>query len=194
VSIVLIGEDEPDVTLALKTIFSRAGYRVLTAADGVTILEMARHWKPDLMILDIAMPHMSGLDVCRAVRAQPEICDTPVMMVSGWGFTTDMAAGTEAGADDYVVKPFEKDDLLTRANRLIAARAEARQAAEMRRAAEPRQDADAQWTSELRRDSRERRGAELRQDADARSDAEAMESEAVPVYMSMHRRVDRDRR
>ena len=129
-AIVLIGEDEPDVSLALKTIFSRAGHRVLTAADGVTILEMARHWKPDLMILDIAMPHMSGLDVCRALRAESEIADTPVMMVSGWGFTTDMEAGAAAGADDYVVKPFDKDDLLCRADTLMARRAEMRRTAE----------------------------------------------------------------
>jgi DNA-binding response OmpR family regulator len=116
---VLIGEDEPDVSLALKSVFDRAGYRVLTAADGATALDMACRWMPDLMILDLGMPHMSGLEVCRALRADPAIAHTPVMMVSGWGFTTDLEAGTEAGANDYVVKPFDKDDLLARAEALM---------------------------------------------------------------------------
>src|SRR4030081_1076807 len=105
----LIGEDESDVSLALKSVFSRAGYRVLTAADGVTALEMVRRWMPDLLVLDLNMPHMSGLEVCRAMRAEPAIADTPVMMVSGWGFSTDLEAGNEAGADDYIVKPFDKN-------------------------------------------------------------------------------------
>src|SRR5438445_13864414 len=116
---VLIGEDEPDVSLAIKSVFSRAGYRVLTAADGATALDMACRWKPDLVILDLGMPHMSGLDVCRALRAEPSIAHTPVMMVSGWGFSTDLKAGTEAGADDYLVKPFDKNDLLARAETLM---------------------------------------------------------------------------
>lgn len=119
---VLIAEDDPDVCTALKTIFMRAGYRVLTAADGTAAIDMVHRWRPDLLLLDVSMPGITGLDVCRIVRADPDSAGMAVLMVSSWAFATDFEAGLAAGADGYLVKPFSNDEVLERADALLRRR------------------------------------------------------------------------
>ena len=116
---VLIAEDDPDVCTALKTIFMRAGYRVLTAADGTAAIDLTHRWRPDILLLDVSMPGITGLDVCRIVRADRSLTQTAILMVSSWAFASDFEAGLAAGADGYLVKPFSNDEVLERAQALL---------------------------------------------------------------------------
>jgi len=109
---VLIVEDEPDMVLGLKDNFEYEGYDVLVARDGREGLDRALADRPDLILLDIMLPKMSGLDVCRALRSNG--VDTPVIMLTARGQEIDKVVGLETGADDYVTKPFSIKELLAR--------------------------------------------------------------------------------
>lgn len=88
--------------------------------DGAAALEMARQWQPDLVLADVMMPGtMDGLGLCRALRADPQLCDVPVMMISARGHQIDREAGLEAGANTYLVKPFSPMELLERSIELL---------------------------------------------------------------------------
>ena len=97
------------------------GYRVIAVDNGRAGIEAVREHRPDLVILDVMMNDMSGLDVARALRRQHSLIALPIIMVTARSRTRDMIAGFEAGANDYVVKPFVKDELLTRISTLIEA-------------------------------------------------------------------------
>ena len=107
---ILIIEDEPDMVLGLKDNFEFEGYEVTTASDGETGLERARSQKPDLVILDIMMPKLSGLEVCKTLRG--EGFSAPILMLTARGQEIDKVVGLELGADDYVTKPFSIRELL----------------------------------------------------------------------------------
>ena len=109
---ILIIEDEPDMVLGLKDNFEFEGYEVLTAADGATGLERARSPKPDLVVLDIMLPKLSGLEVCKMLRG--EGFDKPIIMLTARGQEIDKVVGLELGADDYVTKPFSPRELVSR--------------------------------------------------------------------------------
>ena len=109
---VLIIEDEPDMVLGLKDNFEYEGYDVTVARDGREGLDRAMADNPDLILLDIMLPKMSGLDVCRALRSNG--VDTPVIMLTARGQEIDKVIGLEMGADDYVTKPFSIKELLAR--------------------------------------------------------------------------------
>ncbi|HKP86701.1 MAG TPA: response regulator transcription factor, partial [Blastocatellia bacterium] len=109
---VLIIEDEPDMVLGLKDNFEYEGYDVVVARDGREGLDRAMADNPDLILLDIMLPKMSGLDVCRALRSNG--LDTPVIMLTARGQEIDKVIGLEMGADDYVTKPFSIKELLAR--------------------------------------------------------------------------------
>ncbi|MFL6276111.1 MAG: response regulator transcription factor [Blastocatellia bacterium] len=108
----LIIEDEPDMVLGLKDNFEYEGYDVMVARDGREGLTRALADRPDLILLDIMLPKMSGLDVCRELRNQG--LDTPVIMLTARGQEIDKVIGLEMGADDYVTKPFSIKELLAR--------------------------------------------------------------------------------
>lgn len=116
---VVIGEDDPDLCTAMKMIFQRAGHQVCVAADGLTTLETARRWRPGLLVLDVAIPGMSGLEVCRVPRADAGTAHLPILIVSASAFPGDLDAGRAAGADDYLAKPFANAELLARATTLL---------------------------------------------------------------------------
>jgi len=116
---IVIGEDNADLRDALGMIFRRAGHDVTTASDGPTCLETVRDHQPDLLVVDVSMPGMTGLEVCRAIRADEELAELPILMVSAWATVGDAQAGRVAGAGEYVAKPFNTADLLARADRLI---------------------------------------------------------------------------
>ena len=114
---VLLVEDEPDMLLGLKDNFEFEGYEVVTATDGAVALERARAHKPDLVILDIMLPKLSGLEVCKMLRG--EGFDKPIIMLTARGQEIDKVVGLELGADDYVTKPFSIRELLARVRAIL---------------------------------------------------------------------------
>jgi DNA-binding response OmpR family regulator len=114
---ILIVEDEPDMVLGLKDNFEFEGYEVITAPDGAAGLERARTHKPDLIILDIMLPKLSGLEVCKTLRS--EGVQTPIIMLTARGQEIDKVVGLELGADDYVTKPFSIREVLARVRAIL---------------------------------------------------------------------------
>jgi two-component system KDP operon response regulator KdpE len=108
---ILVVDDEAQITRVLKTTLSAQGYSIRAAADGVQALEEMKSWAPDLIITDLRMPHMDGLELCRKVRAQTRI---PIIVLSVKGEETIKVEALDAGADDYVTKPFSVNELLAR--------------------------------------------------------------------------------
>jgi DNA-binding response OmpR family regulator len=114
---ILIVEDEPHMVSGLRDNFEFEGYQVITAADGIEGLERALSDAPDLIVLDVMMPRMSGLDVCKQLKAKrPSI---PIIMLTARGQEVDKVVGLELGADDYVTKPFSIRELLARVKAVL---------------------------------------------------------------------------
>jgi DNA-binding response OmpR family regulator len=114
---ILIVEDEPNMVAGLRDNFEFEGYDVITAPDGVAGLERALNEAPDLVILDVMMPRMSGLDVCKQLKAKrPSV---PIIMLTARGQEVDKVVGLELGADDYVTKPFSIRELLARVKAVL---------------------------------------------------------------------------
>jgi DNA-binding response OmpR family regulator len=114
---ILIIEDEPNMVAGLRDNFEYEGYQVITAPDGVTGLERALSEAPDLVILDVMMPRMSGLDVCKQLKSKrPSV---PIIMLTARGQEVDKVVGLELGADDYVTKPFSIRELLARVKAVL---------------------------------------------------------------------------
>lgn len=109
---ILIIEDEPDLALGLRNNLEYEGYEVRTAQDGEQGLNLACQERPDLILLDIMLPKLSGLDVCRQLRSRG--VQTPIIMLTARGQEIDKVIGLEIGADDYVTKPFSLRELLAR--------------------------------------------------------------------------------
>jgi DNA-binding response OmpR family regulator len=113
---VLVVDDEPTLVATLKYNLERDGYRVLTATDGAAALSVARAEHPDLLLLDLMLPVMDGLEVCRLVRREQQM---PILMLTARGEEIDKVVGLELGADDYVTKPFGMRELLARVRALL---------------------------------------------------------------------------
>jgi len=109
---ILIVEDEPKMVIGLRDNFQFEGYHVLVASDGESGIESARENKPDLVILDVMLPKLSGLDVCRRLRG--EGFSQPILMLTARGQEIDKVVGLEVGADDYITKPFSIKELIAR--------------------------------------------------------------------------------
>ena len=109
---ILIVEDEKNIVDILSFNLGREGYETLEAYDGEAGLQLALEQNPDLILLDLMLPRMSGFDVCRAVRAKGQ--NTPVIMLTAREEETDKVLGLELGADDYITKPFSMRELLAR--------------------------------------------------------------------------------
>jgi DNA-binding response OmpR family regulator len=114
---ILIVEDEPNMVAGLRDNFEFEGYEVITAPDGVAGLERALSESPDLVILDVMMPRMSGLDVCKQLKSRRP--STPIIMLTARGQEVDKVVGLELGADDYVTKPFSIRELLARVKAVL---------------------------------------------------------------------------
>jgi DNA-binding response OmpR family regulator len=114
---ILIVEDEPAMVAGLRDNFEYEGFEVISAGDGVTGLERALKDSPDLVVLDVMMPRMSGLDVCKQLKAQrPAV---PIIMLTARGQEIDKVVGLELGADDYVTKPFSVRELMARVKAVL---------------------------------------------------------------------------
>ena len=117
---VLIVEDDPVILRLLEVNFELEGMEVLLAGDGADGLELAKERRPDLVVTDIMMPKLSGIELVESLRADPMTAGIPIILLSAKAQTADLKAGMDAGADDYVTKPFEPLDLLDRANSLLS--------------------------------------------------------------------------
>lgn len=115
--LILIAEDDPEVRQALERILSFEGYRHVSANDGAAALEAVKEHEPSMIVLDVMMPFVDGLTVCRTLRDRGD--RTPVLMLTAREEIPDRVAGLDAGADDYVAKPFALDELLARIRALL---------------------------------------------------------------------------
>lgn len=121
---ILLVEDERDLLELLKYNLDREGYDVSTAETGEDGLKLVRNQPPDLILLDLMLPSMDGLEVCRSLKARPDTASIPVIMLTAKGEESDIVAGLELGADDYITKPFSPRILMARIKAVLR-RAEA---------------------------------------------------------------------
>src|SRR5256885_4795625 len=108
---ILVVDDEPQITRVLRTSLSNHGYDIRVANDGETALEIIKDWSPDLVITDLSMPNMDGLELCRVLRTKTQI---PILVLSVRGEERTKVKALDAGADDYITKPFGIEELLAR--------------------------------------------------------------------------------
>jgi CheY-like chemotaxis protein len=120
---VLIADDDPQGVELLEAYLGDSGYEIQTAADGEETLAKVQTWQPDLILLDIMMPKISGFEVCKRLRAAPATRSTPVLMITALDQQSDIERAVEAGTDDFVTKPINKKQLLL----LVAALLQSRQ-------------------------------------------------------------------
>jgi DNA-binding response OmpR family regulator len=113
---ILVVDDEPKIVQLARDYIDRAGFAVLTAGDGKSALAVARAEKPDLIVLDLGLPGMDGLDVARAVRKDSNV---PIIILTARGEETDKLVGLELGADDYITKPFSPKELVARVRAVL---------------------------------------------------------------------------
>ena len=114
--LILVVDDEPKIVKLARDYLEQNGFRVQTAMDGTTALAMARHEQPDMVVLDLNLPGMDGLDVCRALRRESNV---PIIMLTARVEETDRLIGLELGADDYITKPFSPRELVARVRAVL---------------------------------------------------------------------------
>lgn len=115
---ILVVEDDPDIRIMVSFIL-RDHYEVVLCEDGRCGIEKALQEKPDLILLDIYMPGISGLEVCKVVRDSPEIASTPIIILTAGALREEVSEGYALGANDYIFKPFEPEELIERIEKLI---------------------------------------------------------------------------
>jgi DNA-binding response OmpR family regulator len=120
--LVLVAEDDEDIRALVTCRLSRNGFEVVTARNGEEAVLLAEKRAPDLVILDVRMPRLDGFEVARCIRANPRTARVPVMLLTASIRETDIARGLEAGADDYLQKPFSPQELGTRVQTILASK------------------------------------------------------------------------
>jgi len=116
---ILLIDDEPDLVWAMRYLLQDEGYEVSVAFDGQGGIKAAQRSRPDLVILDVAMPNMDGLEVCARLRRDPGLASVPILFLSAYGTAQDRTKGLNKGSDDYVVKPPNMDELVARVRALL---------------------------------------------------------------------------
>ncbi|MCM2251929.1 MAG: response regulator [Ramlibacter sp.] len=116
---VLIADDEPNIVVSLEFLLEKDGYRVLLARDGHEALEAIQRERPDLVLLDVMLPRLSGYDVCQRIRQDPALSKVRVIMLTARGREVEVTKGLALGADAYVTKPFSTRDLLEQVRRQL---------------------------------------------------------------------------
>jgi two-component system phosphate regulon response regulator PhoB len=119
---ILVIDDEPDLRELVAVNLDQAGYRVEGAGSGREALEALRRSRPDLVVLDLMLPDVSGTDLCRKLRRDPEFADIPIIMLTAKAEEVDRVVGFELGADDYVTKPFSPPELVLRVGAVLRRR------------------------------------------------------------------------
>ena len=117
---ILVADDEPDVLFMTSfSLRSLGGYQVLEAHDGAEAVEIARRERPDLIVLDVKMPRMTGYEACRQIREDPELHATPVILLTAKGQKTELDEGRDAGASEYMLKPYAPATLIGLVKQLL---------------------------------------------------------------------------
>jgi len=117
---ILIAEDEPDIRELVAFTLRFAGHEVVAGANGEEAVQLAAQEMPDLILMDVRMPRMTGYDACRAMKANPYLKDIPVVFLSAKGQDSEIQTGLEAGAEEYLLKPFAPDQLTERVKAILA--------------------------------------------------------------------------
>ena len=116
---IVVADDDADIRDLVVFKLTQSGHDVVPVADGAAAVEACRAHVPDLAVLDVMMPVMTGLDACRALRAEPTLRDIPVILLTARTQDADVEVGREAGADEYVAKPFSPRELAARVDRVL---------------------------------------------------------------------------
>jgi DNA-binding response OmpR family regulator len=116
---ILIAEDERDIRDLIEFTLKYAGHEVIKASNGAEAVEMAPQVKPDLILLDVRMPRMTGYEACKAIKAIEEVKNIPIVFLSAKGQPSEMDSGMDAGAYDYILKPFAPDQLTKRVSEIL---------------------------------------------------------------------------
>ncbi len=117
---ILIAEDEPDIRELVAFMLRFAGYEVMAASNGEEAVQAATREVPDLVLMDVRMPRMTGYDACRIMKANPNLHDVPVVFLSAKGQESEIQSGLEAGAEEYLLKPFSPDELTNRVRTILS--------------------------------------------------------------------------
>ncbi len=117
---ILIAEDERDIRDLITFTLRFAGYEVVAASNGEEAVNLAHQERPDLILMDVRMPRMTGYEACAAIKADPTLKDIPVMFLSAKGQESEIQAGLSAGATEYLLKPFAPDQLTARIQTILA--------------------------------------------------------------------------
>lgn len=117
---IVIAEDEPDIRELIAFTLRFAGHEVITGANGQEGYELAKQHKPDLVMLDVRMPRMTGYEACQSIKATPEIAHIPVVFLSAKGQESEIEQGLSVGAEEYLLKPFAPDQLTEQVRQVLA--------------------------------------------------------------------------
>ncbi|MGE5463189.1 MAG: response regulator transcription factor [Syntrophothermus sp.] len=117
---ILIAEDERDIRDLVAFTLRFAGYEVFAAANGEEAVELAPQVNPDLILMDVRMPRMTGYEACRIMKLNPDLRDIPIVFLSAKGQETEIQQGLEAGAEEYLLKPFAPDQLTSHVKTILA--------------------------------------------------------------------------
>lgn len=117
---ILIAEDEPDIRELVAFTLRFAGHEVNTTSNGEEALQVASQTVPDLVLMDVRMPRMTGYDACRAMKADPSLKDIPIVFLSAKGQDAEIQTGLDAGAEEYLLKPFAPDQLVERVRTILS--------------------------------------------------------------------------
>jgi DNA-binding response OmpR family regulator len=117
---ILIAEDEPDIRELVAFMLRFAGYEVMAAANGEEAVQAATREVPDLVLMDVRMPRMTGYDACRLMKSNPTLRDVPIVFLSAKGQESEIQSGLEAGAEEYLLKPFSPDELTNRVRSILS--------------------------------------------------------------------------
>ena len=117
---ILIAEDEPDIRELVTFMLRFAGHEVVAASNGEEAVQIAAREIPDLILMDVRMPRMTGYDACRAMKANPDLLDVPVVFLSAKGQEAEIQSGLDAGAEEYLLKPFSPAELTSRVSSILS--------------------------------------------------------------------------
>ena len=117
---ILIAEDEPDIRELVTFMLRFAGYEVVAASNGEDAVRTASREVPDLVLMDVRMPRMTGYDACRLMKANPDLRDVPVVFLSAKGQESEIQSGLDAGAEEYLLKPFSPAELTNRVRGILS--------------------------------------------------------------------------
>ena len=117
---ILIAEDEPDIRELVAFTLRFAGYEVVAANNGEEAVQTASRELPDLILMDVRMPRMTGYDACRVMKANPDLADVPVVFLSAKGQETEIQTGLDSGAEEYLLKPFAPNQLTERVRAILS--------------------------------------------------------------------------